>query len=335
MSRTFGKSLVFDKVGARAETCAIQMRVLLTGATGFVGAYTLRALLRRGDDVTLLLREGSNSWRIGDLLETTRVVRGDLRNPAALDAIRDWKPEAVIHSAWAGVGNKLRNDPVQINENLLPAIHLFQASAEMGCAHFIGVGSQAEYGPLNRKISEDDPPHPTTLYGATKLATCILLQQLAAQTGLRFAWLRIFSTYGPMEDPGWLIPYLIRSLLKKERPSLTACEQKWDYLYGADVGEAIAAVAHEPGAKGVFNLGSGQVYTLRRIVETLRDMIDPQLPLGFGEVPYRPDQVMHLEADISRLQRASGWTPATTLQEGLRECVRWWGARMEKEEPIA
>ncbi len=298
-----------------------------------MGAYTLRALLRRGAEVTLLLRDGSDTWRIDEVLRPEMVVRGDLRQE--IGAIRERKPEVVIHSAWSGVGNKLRNYSLQIDENLMPTIQFFRVCAEAGCQHFIGVGSQAEYGPLNRKISENDMPHPTTLYGATKLATCILLEQMAAQAGIRCAWMRIFSTYGPMEDSGWLIPYLVRSLLKGERPSLTACEQKWDYLYGADVGEAIAAVACEPQAKGVFNLGSGQVYTLRRIVETIRDMIDPRLPLGIGEVPYRPDQVMHLEADISRLQHATGWTPATSIEVGLRECVRWWGAQEEKEEPIA
>ncbi|HUS34651.1 MAG TPA: NAD(P)-dependent oxidoreductase, partial [Verrucomicrobiae bacterium] len=72
-----------------------------------------------------------------------------------------------------------------------------------------------------------------------------------------------------------------------------------------------------------FNLGSGRAESLRKIVETLRDAIDPKLPLGIGEVPYRPDQVMHLEADISKLTKATGWTPATSLEDGLKQTVAW------------
>jgi nucleoside-diphosphate-sugar epimerase len=133
----------------------------------------------------------------------------------------------------------------------------------------------------------------------------------------------VFSTYGPLEDLSWMIPYLIRTLLRRERPSLTACEQQWDYLFGPDAADAIWSVAKTTTATGVFNFGSGRANSLRKIVETLRDAIDPNLPLGIGEVPYRPDQVMHLEADIARLTRATGWTPATSLEEGLKQTVAW------------
>jgi nucleoside-diphosphate-sugar epimerase len=199
---------------------------------------------------------------------------------------------------------------------------LVELAREVGCKHFIGLGSQAEYGPLNKKISESDPTEPTTLYGATKLAACHLTRQLCAQFGIGWAWLRVFSTYGPMEDLSWMIPYLIRAVLKGERPALTACEQRWDYLFGPDAAEAIWAVARSQ-APGVFNLGSGKAESLRKIVETLRDAIDPKLPLGIGEVAYRPDQVMHLEADIGRLTKATGWSPGTSLEEGLKQTVAW------------
>jgi nucleoside-diphosphate-sugar epimerase len=126
-----------------------------------------------------------------------------------------------------------------------------------------------------------------------------------------------------MEEAEWMIPYLIRTLQKGEKPSLTACEQRWDYLFATDAAEAIWQTAVSPAAHGVFNLGSGQVYTLRQIVEQIRDNIDPKLPLGFGEVEYRPDQVMHLEADISRLTAATGWAPGTPIDRGIELDVQW------------
>ena len=112
-------------------------------------------------------------------------------------------------------------------------------------------------------------------------------------------------------------------MLHDQRPSLTLGEQLWDYLYVRDAAEAVYRLGTTPTAEGVFNLGSGQVHTIRHIVERIRDMIDPGLPLGFGEVPYRPDQVMHLQADIAKLTAATGWTPRTSLEDGLAATVQW------------
>src|SRR5205809_3338037 len=118
-----------------------------------------------------------------------------------------------------------------------------------------------------------------------------------------------------------MIPYLIDALHHGERPALTLGEQSWDYIYVRDAAEAIYMAAAAGGASGAFNLGSGEAHTLRSVVERVRDLVDPSLPLGFGEVPYRPDQVMHLQADITRLKALTGWHPRTTLDEGLRWTV--------------
>ena len=304
------------------------MKLLITGATGFIGADLVRRLARENVQMALLIRPGSNLWRVEPLPKNATIVHGTLADlPVA--KIASFAPDTVVHAAWHGVSNQHRNEPAQILENLVPTVRLVEGARDAGCRNFIGLGSQAEYGPLNKKISETDPTEPTTLYGATKLAACHLTRQLCSQFDMRWAWLRVFSTYGPMEDSTWMIPYLIRALLKGDRPKLTACEQKWDYMFGADAADAIWAVAQSH-ACGVFNLGSGRAESLRRIVEALRDAIDPKLPLGIGETPYRPDQVMHLEADISSLTQATGWNPKTSLQDGINQTVAWHASEFKK-----
>jgi nucleoside-diphosphate-sugar epimerase len=263
-----------------------------------------------------------------------RVIVADLREPASYrHALRQARPDTVFHLAWAGVGHRQRNDLLQIESNLHATLALLIAAAEAGCASFIGAGSQAEYGRHNGALDEDAPTHPTTLYGAAKLATYHLASCLAALNGLRFAWLRVFSTYGPKDNEDWMLPTLIRALLRKQRPSLTAGGQHWDYLHVADAAEAFFLVGCAPSASGVFNLGSGEARPLREIVMRLRDSIDPQLPVGFGEVPYRPDQVMWLQADTRRLQAATGWRPLRTLEAGLAETVAWYRAHPALSRP--
>lgn len=270
----------------------------------------------------LLARGGSNLWRIEPLPQNAEIIRGDLQE-LPVKRIAEFGPEVIVHAAWHGVTNQHRNDPAQIGLNVAPTVRLAQLAAEVGCKRFIGLGSQAEYGPLNRIISEEDSTEPTTLYGASKLAACHLTRVLCEQLGVRWAWLRVFSTYGPMEDASWLIPYLIRALLKGERPALTGCDQRWDFLFGPDAADAIWSVIANKEANGLFNLGSGHGDVLRHTVETLRDLIDSKLPLGIGDVPYRRDQVMHLQADIKRLTAATGWRPKTEIAEGLARTIAW------------
>jgi nucleoside-diphosphate-sugar epimerase len=298
--------------------------VFVTGATGFLGSCVTERLVQRGADVAVLLRKTSDTWRIRDILPGLRVIEGDLRDlGAARAAIEAFRPNVIAHLAWYGVGNESRDDPAQLDANLLSSVSLLRLGLELKCGAWIGIGSQAEYGPQNRRLDENAPTNPTTTYGTVKLSVGLLARQLAAGTAMRVAWLRLFSTYGPKDNPGWMIPYLISTLRRGTRPSLTACEQRWDYLYVEDAADAVCDVAAAPDAQGVFNLGSGQVYLLREIVERVRDLVNPAQPLGIGDIPYRPDQVMYLQADISRLQRATGWMPKVSLEEGLRRTVRW------------
>jgi UDP-glucose 4-epimerase len=298
------------------------VNILITGATGFLGAHLARRLERESVIAGLLVRRSSDLWRLDPLPKNARLIYGDLQD-LPVKELAEFAPKIIIHAAWHGVTNQHRNDPAQIALNIAPTVKLVQLAAEIGCPRFIGLGSQAEYGPLNRIISEDDPTQPTTLYGASKLAACHLTRALCGQLKVRWAWLRVFSTYGPMEDTSWLIPYLIRALLEGKKPALTGCEQRWDFLFGPDAADAIWSVASNPEANGLFNLGSGRGDALRHTVETLRDQIDPALPLGIGDIPYRADQVMHWQADIKKLTAVTGWRPATETAAGFAQTVAW------------
>ncbi len=301
------------------------MRILVTGATGFLGSSLVRQLVGDGHDVAALVRPTSRRmWRLDPVRDRIRCIEGDL---AAIpsSAIRSFAPEGVAHLAWSGVSNLDRNDPKQVH-NICQAKDLLTIAADSGCSAFVGLGSQAEYGPCSGAVAPDAPTNPTTLYGDCKLATGRILARIA-ETGThkpRFAWLRLFSSYGPGDEIYWMISGLILKLLRQEVPPLTPGEQRWDYVHVDDAARAVAAVLVSPGAAGVFNLGSGSAPSLRHTIETVRDLIDPRLPLGFGEVAYRPDQVMHLEADISRLTALTGWVPRVALSDGLRQTVEWY-----------
>ena len=208
---------------------------------------------------------------------------------------------------------------------------MIKKSKEYGCQKFIGLGSQAEYGPKKEAITEEFPTTPTTLYGETKLACGKISSKVADSIDLKFAWLRLFSSYGPKDDPHWMIPYVILQLNQGASPNLTAGEQLWDYLYVTDVAEALWKVSIPQEATGFFNLGSGHVSSLKTIIEKIRDKIDPNMPLKFGEIPYRSDQVMHLQANITRLQKLAHWNPDVNLDNGLQQTIEWFTNPVNKK----
>jgi len=140
---------------------------------------------------------------------------------------------------------------------------------------------------------------------------------------MRFVWMRLFSTYGPGDDDRHMVPSVINSLLQGKRYPLTAGEQLWDFLYIGDVVAAMISALETPSANGVFNVASGKPGRLCDFMKMVRDRIDPSLPLAIGELPYRPDQVMHLEGDISRLRAATNWSPQIDWDEGIRRTIEW------------
>ena len=301
------------------------MRVFATGASGFLGSYLVADLMARGHEVAVLLRPASSYWRLAPLQDRLHVIPGSLEHPDGLrEPLEAFAPDAVVHMAWRGVAGSDRNSPVQAL-NVADTVGLAELAADVGAKIFVGAGSQAEYGPYDRAIREDDAPRPTTLYGMAKLAAGSMAMRLCEERGLRAAWLRIFSTYGPKDAEYWLIPSMIRNLRSGQPMALTACEQRWGFLHARDAASAFSLAITHDAASGLFNVGSADAPPLRETVTRLRDLVRPGAALGFGELAYRPDQVMVLAADVSRML-ALGWKPEVPLDEGLRETVEWHDA---------
>ena len=295
-------------------------RLFVTGAGGFVGAATVRAALAAGHEVHALVRK-AGAARLAGLTSALHVHAANLSNGDLIAALlSDIKPDIIIHSAWEGVGGALRAGDIQF-ENIRTTLALVDATIAAGASKFVGIGSQAEYGRFDRQISEYDLPCPTMLYGAAKLSACHLARQRLREAGLGFAWLRLFSVYGPGDNPNWLIPSAAASLTQGVAPKCTLGTQKWDYLHIDDVARGALAAAVTDSATGVFNLSSGAPVAVRAIIERLRDLAAPGLALNFGEMEFGPDQIMHLEGDNSRLKAATGWCPRIDMLDGLSDVV--------------
>lgn len=296
------------------------MKVVVTGATGFIGAAVTAQLTARGHEVLALLRPTSNPSRLNGITGWRDIRAMSWDTPEIARRLAAHHPTAFVHCAWQGVGGGDRNASWQITANLRLTADMLELAKRIGCSHWVSLGSQAEYGNLNQRINEDSPTAPTTLYGKAKLIATEATQTFCKAEGIKAAILRVFSTYGPGDAPQWFIPYVISELQAGRSPKLTACEQRWDYLYVHDAAQAIVSTV-EAQAVGVFNLGSGTARPLRDVVDIIRKELGAAISPSFGSVPYRPDQVMWLEADITRLSRATGWRPKTSLESGIKATI--------------
>jgi nucleoside-diphosphate-sugar epimerase len=297
------------------------MKLLITGASGFVGAAVAGLAAEQQHHVVATGARPAPS-RLAALEGRIAYRQLDLANGSAVaEMLREEQPEAVIHCAWAGVARQARFSQVQL-ANVEMTCRLVEEAARAGVAKFVGIGSQAEYGRLDRRIGEDDPTQPETLYGAAKLAACHLARQLAAQSGMDYAWLRLFSSYGPGDNDAWLIPSIIAELSAGRRPRVSLGSQKWDYLHVDDAARGILAACVTPAATDLFNLASGRPVAIREVVERLRDLLAPGMDLVFGEIPFGKDQIMHLEGDNGRLRELTGWRPEISLEAGIAGMLR-------------
>lgn len=232
--------------------------------------------------------------------------------------------EMLFHLGWYGVENSLHNDDDMISVNLKTSISLSKIVLKSNIKTVIALGSQAEYGPYHCVIHESCSTNPTTLYGIAKLSAYNIFNYYMKSKDIRFVWLRLFSSYGPSDNDNWLIPYLIKTLANGKSPILTKGEQIWDYIYIDDVINAIIACFNTNYTRGIYNIGSGIGYPLKMVVTKIRNMVNPNIKLNFGELPYKQDQIMVLQADNTKLKMETGWQPLVELEKGLEYTVKWY-----------
>lgn len=297
---------------------------IVTGPTGAIGVALCELLAKKGIAVYAIVRPGglrAEALKAVDGVEIIACEAADLRDLPK--RMKDLCADAFFHLAWTGTAGARRNDMLAQIDNIRYTMGAVHAAMAMGCAVFVGAGSQAEYGRADRALSPNTPCFPESGYGMAKLCAGQMSRAECEKLGIDHIWPRILSVYGPHDGENAMIPRVVHKLLAGERPSLTAGGQIWDYLYATDAAEALYRLALYGKHGAVYTVGSGVARPLREYVELLRDAIGPDLPLGFGEIPYADRQVMHLEADIRALREDTGFSPKVDFETGIRSTIEW------------
>jgi nucleoside-diphosphate-sugar epimerase len=290
---------------------------MVTGASGFLGSWICRILAAEHNVFALV----KNDSRLHNLygIQNLEILRGDTANwPRLLKSI---SPSALILSHWWGVGNSYRDDFRQL-ENTSSFQALIDAAISSNIDNIIGIGSQAELGPISHSIDENQIDAPTTVYGEAKVAARKVLFSETKNTNTRSTWMRIFSTYGPLDYGTWLIPETIEALSLNKRMDLTLGEQRWSYLHAFDLGMAFLHIVNNPSVTGVINVGNPHLISIREVTQMIGNYFNRTDLLNYGAIPYKEDQVMHLQPKCETLGRL-GWTPKIDISEGIIQTIRW------------
>lgn len=306
-------------VGAHSGRFAVS-RVLLTGASGFVGTRVMRALVTAGHEVHAV------SSREQQPTDGVRWVMGDLLEPAAAkNLVEGLRPERLLHLAWIAKPGVYWTSP----ENICwveATLRLLREFANHGGERAVIAGSCAEYDWWSGNglcVETSTPLRPATLYGISKDATRALSEAFAAAVGIELSWGRIFYLYGPGEPKTRLVPFVAQALLEGKTAAVGDGVQVRDFLHVDDVAEALVALL-DSHVEGPVNIGSGRGVKVREVIELIaRSAGRPDL-VCFGARPPQVGEPPTLIADVGRLEREVGFQPRISLRAGIEETVAWW-----------
>jgi UDP-glucose 4-epimerase len=302
-------------------------RVLLTGGTGFVGANLVRRLLDEGHEVHLFVRGGHQQWRLADIRDAVQLHTADLSDADALAwHLADIRPDWVLHLATYGAYPAQTDVARMVSTNLMGTINLVEACLRVGVEAFVNTGSSSEYGYKSHPPSETEWLEPNSHYAVTKASATQYCRYVARARAVRLSTLRLYSVYGPYEEPTRLLPTLVLRGLAGELPPLVEPEIARDFVHVDDVATAylLAATcaAQEPGA--VYNVGTGSQTTLREAVRVARSALAIPREPHWGSMPNRHWDTATWVADNRQARQVLGWQPAFSFEQGFRALVRWF-----------
>src|SRR5262245_61218407 len=281
------------------------MRVLLTGATGFIGSHVACELLRRGHEVHAVVRPSSDHRRLRDFESSLRIWNGEMDHVPV-------ESDVTIHLAWYAVPGKYLTAPE--NRECLEASRRLLGKVR-GRAVF--VGTCFEHDLQLGVLREDSPTNPATLYAECKDA---LRREVERRPDS--VWVRFFYQYGPWEDERRLMPAVMLGQLRGQPSKVSTGEQRYDYLHVEDVASAVCAVA-ESRLQGCVNIGSGTAPSVKEIVTKIAALGGRPELIQWGAYLSKPGEPMLIQCDNAKL-RSTGWTPKIGLDEGLRRTFEWW-----------
>ena len=301
-------------------------KVLITGATGFIGANLCRDLLKQNHEVYALVRSNANIWRIKEIKSNLHLIKTSLADADKLNfQLKKLKPDWIFHCAAHGAYSWQTDIGQMITTNVQATVNLLTAACKIGFESFVYTGSSSEYGLVQKNPSENDQLRPNSVYAVTKAAATHFCQLFARKYRLNISIVRLYSVYGLYEQPGRLMPSLLLYLKNGSWPALVSPEVAHDFIYIDDVSEACVRLAKRGEGQGeIFNLGTGKQTTLKELVNLCQTLFPVTAKPQWSSMPIRAWDSVNWVANIDKITRVLNWKPKKSLSDGLQSFMDWF-----------
>ena len=299
------------------------MNAIITGATGFIGSWLAIELLNNGYNLTLIVRNRKKLVDEINKRKNVELIEKDIIDLSASDFSLE-RYDCCFNLAWEGVSS-CQKDNLEIQlGNINNAIHLIEVCSRIKCLRFVSAGTVAEYALCNDIMDYSLKQTPNDIYGATKAAVHYYLEVRARQLGIPFNWIILPSTFGERRTDDNIITYTITSLLKQKKPLFGDLNQLWDFLYVGEVVKALRLICEKGKTNKTYGIGSGDFRTLESFICTVRDLINPKLELGIGEIKSMNSRSNSSCVNNFDLILDTGYKCSIDFEAGIKKTIDWY-----------
>lgn len=303
-------------------------KILITGAAGFVGSVLLQRLVNDYPQakIYITLRETSDIWRIKGLLKKVKVLKVDLTDREELKKkLSKIRPDIIFHLAVYGAYAKQNSLELAVETNIVGTKNLLLALQDVDYQLFVNTGSSSEYGYKNRSMKETDFLEPNSYYSATKGAATLICSTHAMMEKKPIITMRLFSIFGPWEEPGRLVPTVVMKALNNEPISIVGNNQKRDFVFVEDLVDAYLMSSElKKFDQIIFNICSGKHTSIEKVARTIVKLTKSKSVISLGDYPPRPWDSSFWVGNSNLANQILKWQPKRSLSEGLLKTIEWF-----------
>lgn len=306
-------------------------KAIVTGANGFVGSAVCKELSHQGAKIFAIIKdENENVDNIKNIPELQIVYcnLSNIKNLPLLILDRDF--DVFYHFAWVGSAGPLRGDfDVQIN-NVKYSCDAVKACAELDCKRFVFASSIMEYE-ISKVMKTEKIPGISTLYSSAKIAADYMSRTVAGSLNIEYIRAVISNIYGPGETSPRLINSSIRKMLKGEHCSFSTGDQMYDFIFITDAAKIFALLGSKGKSNKTYYIGSLKPQPLKSYLKRMRDVIEPNIEIGFGEIQFDGISVDYDAFNLNSVLEDTGYSPTVSFEMGIKETVNWIKEKMKHE----